>query len=89
MNWQPTEEYTNPCGEYIDAYVESVKQAGNVWAVPVIDWSASSGLFPLADTQAFYFKDSEVDRLHPNDTGHRRLARTLMYQLLALPCTFD
>lgn len=88
-NWQPTEDYTNLCGEFLDAYVESVKEAGNVWAVPVIDWNASSGLYPMSDDQAIYFKDSEVDRLHPNDAGHARLARTLMYQLLTLPCTFD
>ena len=88
-NWQPTEDYTNQCGEYIDAYVESVKQAGNIWSVPVIDWNALSGLYPLMDSQAVYFKDAENDRLHPNDEGHVRLARTLMYKLLTLPCTFD
>ena len=89
FNWQPPEDYTNPCGEYLDAYVESVKEAGNIWAVPVIDWNASSGLFPLSDTQAVYFHDAETDLLHPNDLGHARLARTLMYQLLAFPCTFE
>jgi len=88
-NWQPTEDYTNQCGEYIDAYIESVKQAGNIWAVPVIDWNATSGLYPLLDGQAAYFKDVDSDRLHPNDKGHVRLARTLMYQLISLPCTFD
>jgi len=30
-----------------------------------------------------------VHLLHPNDLGHARLARTLMYQLLAFPCTFE
>jgi lysophospholipase L1-like esterase len=29
-----------------------------------------------------------TDLLHPNNAGHERLARPLMYQLLALPCTF-
>lgn len=88
-NWQPTEDYTNQCGEYIDAYIDSVKEAGNIWAVPVIDWNSLSGLYPLLDEQAVYFKDSGNDRLHPNDSGHIRLARTLMYQLLTLPCTFE
>ncbi len=87
-NWQPTEDYTNQCGEYIDAYVETVKQASNIWAVPVIDWNASCGLYPLMDEQASYFNNAETDRLHPNIIGHQRLARTLYYQLLALPCTF-
>jgi lysophospholipase L1-like esterase len=84
-NWQPREDYTNKCGEYLDAYVESVKQAGNLWAVPVIDLNALSGLYPLMDEHAQYFKSAENDRLHPNDEGHRRMALTLMYQLLALP----
>ena len=84
-NWQPREDYTNKCGEYIDAYVESVKEAGNLWAVPVIDLNALCGLYPLMDEMAPYFKSAENDRLHPNDEGHRRLALTLMYQLAALP----
>jgi lysophospholipase L1-like esterase len=42
----------------------------------------------MMDEHAQYFKNAESDRLHPNDKGHERLARTLMYQLLALPCQF-
>ena len=84
-NWQPREDYTNKCGEYIDAYVESVKEAGNIWAVPVIDLNALCGLYPLMDEMAQFFKSAENDRLHPNDEGHRRMALTLMYQLAALP----
>lgn len=87
-NWQCSEDYTNQCGEYIDEYVESVKEAGNIWAVPVIDLNAICGLFPMIDEHAGYFNNAETDRLHPNDSGHRRIARTLMYQLLTLPCTF-
>ena len=83
-NWQPREEYTNLCGEYIDAYVESVKEAGNIWAVPVIDLNALCGLYPLMDEHTQYFKSAEKDRLHPNDEGHRRMALTIMYQLLTL-----
>lgn len=84
-NWQPREDYTNQCGEYIDAYVESVKQAGNLWAVPVIDLNALCGLYPLMDEYAQYFNKADTDRLHPNDFGHERMAKTLMQQLLALP----
>ena len=84
-NWQPREDYTNKCGEYIDAYVESVKEAGNLWAVPVIDLNALCGLYPLMDEHAQFFKSAENDRLHPNDEGLRRMALTLMYQLAALP----
>lgn len=87
-NWQPTEEYANGCGEFISAYVEASREAADVWAVPVVDWAALSGLFPLMDEHVVYFNDGATDRLHPNDTGHERLARTLMYQLMALPCAF-
>ncbi|MBR5657197.1 MAG: SGNH/GDSL hydrolase family protein [Prevotella sp.] len=87
-NVQPTEAYQNKCGEYVDAYVESLKEAGNIWAVPVIDWNATSGLYPLLPEHLQYFAKPDTDQLHPNDWGHQRMARTLMYQLLTLPCTF-
>ena len=85
QNWQPREDYTNKCGEYIDAYVQSVKEAGNLWAVPVIDLNALCGLYPLMDEQGQFFNDPAIDRLHPNNEGHRRMALTIMQQLLALP----
>ena len=59
-----------------------------MWAVPVVDWAALGGLFPLMDEHVVYFNNGATDRLHPNDAGHERLARTLMYQLMALPCAF-
>jgi len=87
-NWQPTEDYRNQCGEYIKSYVDAVKEAGNIWSMPVIDMNAACGLYPLFDEHAQYFHNNDNDRLHPNDKGHERMARTLMYQLLSLPCTF-
>jgi len=87
-NWQPTEDYRNKCGEYIDRYINSVKEAGGIWAIPVIDLNATCGLFPMMDEHVQYFHNGDTDRLHPNDKGHERMARTLMYQLLALPCVF-
>lgn len=87
-NWQSPEDFTNRCGEYLDAYVADVIQAGRIWSVPVIDLNSLCGLYPLHDGHAKYYKSAETDRLHPNDAGHRRMARTLYYQLIALPCTF-
>lgn len=84
-NWQPTEDFRNLCGEYLASYVDAVKEAGNIWAVPVIDLNALSGLYPMIDEHAQYFNRADTDRLHPNDAGHERLAKTLMQQLLALP----
>jgi len=88
QNIQPSEDYQNSCGEWVDAYIESVKQAGNIWAVPVIDLNADSGLYPLFDEYTQYFGDSITDRLHPNDKGHIRLAKTIWQRLSALPCDF-
>ncbi len=87
-NWQCTEDYTNQCGIYLEEYINAVKEAGNIWALPVIDLNAISGLYPMMDEHVPYFKDGAVDRLHPSDKGHQRIARTLYYQLSALPCCF-
>jgi lysophospholipase L1-like esterase len=87
-NWQPTEDYTNRCGEYLKSYVDAVKEAGSIWSVPVIDISSLSGLYPMLDEYAQYFNRADTDRLHPNDKGHERIALTLYYQLSTLPCSF-
>lgn len=87
-NIQPDETYQNERGLYLDKYVESIKEAGNIWAVPVIDLNSLSGLYPLFDEGAALFNKKDTDRLHPNDLGHERLAKTIMYQLMALPCVF-
>lgn len=84
-NWQCSEDYTNRCGEYLQAYIDATKETANVWAVPVIDLNALCGLYPMFDEYAQFFKDAETDRLHPNNKGHERMAKTLMYQLLTLP----
>lgn len=87
-NVQPEECYQNWCGEYIDAYIQAVKDAGNLWGVPVIDLNAISGLNPMVKEQLIYFHNPVTDQLHPNTEGQRRMAATLMYQLLTLPATF-
>lgn len=87
-NWQIPEDYMNRCGEYLDAYIDAVIEAGKVWAVPVIDLASLCGLYPILDEYAPYFNDSETDRLHPNNSGHKRIASTLLYQLLTIPAVF-
>lgn len=83
-NWQPTEDYANAEGLFLQAYVDAIKEAGNIWAMPVIDLNALCGLYPMAEEHGQYFNHA-TDRLHPNDNGHKRMALTLMYQLMALP----
>ena len=72
----------------MDDYVSALREAGSLWSVPVIDLFAVSGLFPVNDAYAQFFHDADTDRLHPNAAGHDRIAKTLVYQLLALPATF-
>ena len=50
-NVQPDESYENVSGIFFDEYLKAIKEAGNVWAVPVIDLNATSGLFPLYDQE--------------------------------------
>ncbi len=87
-NVQPDENYTNRCGEYVDAYVNAVKEAGNVWSVPVIDLNAISGLFPLNRSQKEYFPQDQ-DRLHPTNEGHKRIACALIAWLRCLSPGFS
>ena len=88
-NIQPEESYPNRLGLYIHDYVEAIKETANVWSVPVIDLNALCGLNPMVEEQVRYFANPEKDRLHLNAKGHERVARTLMYQFLTLPCSFD
>ena len=89
FNVQPDETFPNRLGLFLDPYIDALKQVGSLWAVPVIDLHALSGLYPLMDEHAQYFSNAANDRLHPNDKGYERIARTLYYQLLTLPCTFE
>ena len=84
-NVQPDESHQNACGEYVDAYIQSIKEASSIWSVPVIDTHALSGLFPMHKEQQMYFPGGN-DWLHPDEDGHRRFAACLMYQLLTIPC---
>ena len=87
-NIQPPECYANACGLFVESYAEVIKEAANIWAVPVIDLNSLSGLYPMLDVHASYFANVDTDRLHPEISGHRRIAKTLAYQLLTLPETF-
>lgn len=87
-NVQPEEAFTNSKGLFVNDYVQTIKEAGNVWAVSVIDLNSLSGLYPMNDSHVPYFHNGETDRLHPNAEGHKRMAKTLMYQMMALPSSF-
>ena len=80
-NVQPEETYQNRAGEYLDAYVDAVKEAANVWSVNVIDLHAVSNMDPLHG-QGFRYVDGGYDLLHPGAEGSRHLASVLDYELL-------
>ena len=87
-NVQPEESFANAQGLYINDYVQVLKQASQNWSVPLIDLFSLSGLYPLTSSHAGYFRKKDTDRLHLNGVGNYRLAKTIQYQLLALPSTF-
>lgn len=85
-NWQPDEGFGNSIGLYISDYARCVREAGQIWSMPVIDLYSISGLTPQVNGSLYFHNASDL--LHPNDNGHDRMARTLVYQLLSLPCKF-
>lgn len=87
-NVQPSEEFCNSCGEFLDAYVETLKEASNIWSVPVIDTHALSGIMPSRKEHSIYVP-GDNDFLHPTQAGHKRLALCLYYQLRAIPCILE
>lgn len=84
-NVQPSEEYQNKCGLFFDSYLQAIREAGQVWAVPVIDLAQLSGLLPTLPEYHRFFAHPKTDQLHPNDKGYERMARTLYYQLISYP----
>jgi lysophospholipase L1-like esterase len=87
-NVQPEERFSNELGLYIDDYVNTIKEAASVWAVPLIDLHSISGLYPMEDSNVKYFINGTNDRLHPNSLGNYRIAKTIQYQLLSFPAGF-
>ncbi len=87
-NIQPPESFANDNGYFIDDYIRAVREIADVWAVPVIDLAAISGLYPLLDEHTHYFRNAETDRLHPNTPGQLRMAWAIAYQLLGYPARF-
>lgn len=87
-NIQPEESFPNDIGIYLESYVEMLRQAADIWAVNVIDLYRVSGLHPLTASHGGFFNNRETDLLHPNAQGHYRIAKAMMYQMLAMPADF-
>ena len=70
------------------AYVKAIKEASEIWSVPVIDTYSLCGLLPSRKEHSRYVP-GENDFLHPNEEGHHRIALCVYHQLSSLPCRLD
>lgn len=84
-NEQPSEEWANALGLYLDLYVNFLRFGAENWSVPVIDLYSESGIVPALDSNVPYVHNADSDRLHPSDSGHYRIARHIQAKLSTLP----
>lgn len=87
-NVQPEDSYANELGLFIGDYARVVREAGEIWSVPVIDTYSESGLILSMPSYSDCCNKETTDRLHPNTEGNRRLGLTVAARLRCLPPTF-
>lgn len=88
-NEQPTEEFSNQEGLFIEDYVAAIKEAGEIWSVPVIDLFGESGILPPLSSNSIFIANPDTDRLHPNDKGHKRIAKVVEKNLNRIPAIYE
>lgn len=62
-------------GLLLREYVHIIKEVAEFYSLPVLDLFANSGIYPLIPTHKEKYT---ADGLHPNDLGHRILARRVI-----------
>lgn len=59
----------------LESYADAVKSVAKYYSIPVLDLYAEAGMQPCIEAQnKYYFADG----VHPNDTGHERVAKKVM-----------
>ena len=95
-NIQPEESFPNALGHRFEEYIAALREAADIWSVPLIDLYREGGLYPMNASYAKYFRrggpasaeNPHPDNLHPNSEGHRRLAKVIAARLLTMPPDF-
>lgn len=82
---QKTDMQSNQENLFLEDYVNCIKQAGDIFSVNVIDLYGYSGLYPYNQNNAEeYFNYDISDMLHPNASGHERIAKVIASKLIGL-----
>ena len=90
-NVQPPECFPNALGIYFEEYVRVLREAADIWSVPLIDLYRDCGLLPEDSAYAKYFcggGERGKDKLHPCKLGHLRMSSVIAAGLRALPPDF-
>ncbi|WP_313579835.1 SGNH/GDSL hydrolase family protein [Chishuiella sp.] len=72
-NVQPAENYSNSLNLYINDYVNAIREASDIYSVPLLDLFKIGNLLPTLEEYNSFFTNSSTDMLHPNRAGHYRL----------------
>lgn len=76
---------------YLDDFVNTIREASSIWSCPLIDLYSDSGILAWMEEYGLEYmnvKDDETysDSLHPSRYGHYRMARVIASKLISIPC---
>ena len=81
----PDDSYANGIGVFLSEYAKAIKDAGELWSVPVIDVGGECGICPMERTNPAFYENVKTDQLHLNAIGHYRIAQTVRANLSRIP----
>lgn len=89
FNTQPSDMQKNNIGLYVEAYVEKIREACDIYSLHMIDLYSDSRLFPQNTANAQLYFHDDTDELHPNAHGHWAIARLIYEKLKNIPYLGD